>query len=92
MFDTEVLEWAYEDIKPKIGLDWVKVTEQYCKDIICWGEYKLTFGPYDHRGQCISNVKWMDNEEQKIRISVSEILRLTIRNMTIKYSWLGQFK
>ena len=86
------MEWAFDDIKPKHGLDWVEVANKHREDILCWGEYKPTFEPCDHNGQGNFNVKWMDNKGQKIRISASEILRLTIRNVAIKYSWLGQFE
>ena len=65
-YEEEVLNYAFEDIKPELGLDWVRVTTN---DPHAWhgsGKFTMEFGIVDRYGRGTFKTTWTDKNKEVI--------------------------
>ena len=90
-FESLVNEWAFEDIKPTLGLDYVKVQN---KDPNLWvgrGKFSASFQACDRHGRGRVQVCWSDRNKEKLNIGISDSFVHAIRTFACDNRWTGQF-
>ena len=91
-FEELVFEWAFEDIKPQLGLDFVRVDNTNLNHYSGSGEFDANFLACDDRGRGGVCVNWKDRSKGKLNISISPSLILAIPSFAVENNWMGNIQ
>ena len=89
-YETVVLNYAFDDIRPLLGLDYQRVTFTNIFDSIGVDPYTLTFHDCDHLGRGPpESIKWKEPSKDKLQFGVLELFKVTIRKFAMDHGWYG---
>ena len=91
-YETEVFQYAFEDIRPTLGLDYDRKPNQDKTGWVGEGRYTLTFESCDRYGKGPTKVDWEENAKNVMEIDVSETLKVRVRKYAMDKKYRGIFQ
>ena len=94
LYEHNVCTHAYQcAVVPELALDYEKVKD-VGNGIECHGsgEFTLTIEDVDHHGRGFSKVVWKSRNREKLKIGISELMKIAIRKYASGKNWTGMFQ
>ena len=89
VYENKVLEYAFDDIKCEIGLDYEKCDNSDVSGWRVYGRYIMAFSNCDHHQRGTIHVIWNDKYKQILSIDVSKVMKYTIRKFASDNGYRG---
>ena len=89
VYENQVLEYAFDDMKCELGLDYERCDRPDVKRWKVYGRYDMSFAACDHLQRGAVVVVWNDKSKKKLDIDVSKVMKYTIRKFAVAHSWTG---
>ena len=90
-YENIVLDHSDKDMRRQLNLNWKRVANDDLLDDKMQGRYNMTFHECTARGKGPISVKWAQNDRQHLGITVSDSMKLAIREFAVDNGWQGQF-
>jgi len=94
LFEKNVFKHAYQcSVVPGLGLDFDKIeNDNNVEECQGSGEYTFTIEDVDRHGRGYTKVVWKSPDREKLKIGISELMKLSICKFAADNNWKGMFQ